>query len=243
MDVGSCVAGVSHVPEDQFQPRRARPIDEEVARSVGEMLEPLRHAMAEAREAGLGDTAPAFCFDPVRAAGGESPATPWDTPGGPAAEPAPRSEADLTALSAAELAAEIRRGGISPADVLAAHLARIRAVDGGLHAFLTVVPADGAMLSDGPLRGVPFGVKDMVETAGIRTTGGSKVRDQYVPDGDAVVVRRLRAAGGVLLGKLNTHEFAAGGTGENQAFGSARNPWDPSRVPGGSSSGSAVAVA
>ncbi len=95
----------------------------------------------------------------------------------------------------------------------------------------------------GPLHGIPISLKDLVATQGIRTTAGSKILADWVPEADATVVRKLKEAGAVILGKANQHEFAYGPTGVNPHYGTARNPWDPSRIPGGSSSGSGVAVA
>src|SRR5208282_1582012 len=95
----------------------------------------------------------------------------------------------------------------------------------------------------GPLHGIPIPIKDNIETEGIRTTAGSKILATYVPDRDAEVVMKLRRAGAVVIGKTNLHEFAYGITTENPHYGSTRNPWDTARVPGGSSGGSAVAVA
>jgi aspartyl-tRNA(Asn)/glutamyl-tRNA(Gln) amidotransferase subunit A len=193
----------------------------------------------------LWDVEPGFSFDPVAAAGGEAPLTPWDDgPQAPAPDvPAGEPEGDLTALSVAELASLIRRGRVSPGQVAAAHLERIAALDGRINAFLLRLDPPAAELPEGPVRGVPFGLKDIIETAGVRTTGGSRQRLDYVPERDADVAARIRSAGGVLLGKLNTHEFAAGATGDNVHFGPARNPWNLERLCGGSSSGSAAAVA
>jgi aspartyl-tRNA(Asn)/glutamyl-tRNA(Gln) amidotransferase subunit A len=95
----------------------------------------------------------------------------------------------------------------------------------------------------GPLHGIPIGLKDLYATAGVRTTAGSKILADWVPTEDSTVARKLRQAGAVLLGKLNTHEFAYGGTTINPHYGPTRNPWDPARVPGGSSGGSGAAIA
>ena len=93
------------------------------------------------------------------------------------------------------------------------------------------------------LRGIPIAVKDLYETAGIRTTAGSKFFSEYIPDNDAFVLEKIKQAGAALVGKTNTHEIALGVTGNNPHYGTARNPWDTTRIPGGSSSGSAIAVA
>src|SRR3989442_2837570 len=102
----------------------------------------------------------------------------------------------------------------------------------------------GAGRRAGPLHGVPYGPKDLYNTRGVRTTGGSKILADFVPTDDATVVSRLRAAGAIVLGKLNMHEFAYGPEGLNAHYGDARNPWDAGthRIAGGASSGSGVAV-
>jgi aspartyl-tRNA(Asn)/glutamyl-tRNA(Gln) amidotransferase subunit A len=165
--------------------------------------------------------------------------------------------ADLVWASMTELARMIATKEVSPVDVVRAHLDRISALDGRLHAYITVC-ADAALdaaraaeaalaagAAPGPLHGVPYALKDLFETAGVRTTGGSKILAESVPTRDATVVKRLRQAGAILLGKLNMHEFAYGPEGLNDHYGHARNPWDraEARIAGGSSSGSGVAVA
>jgi aspartyl-tRNA(Asn)/glutamyl-tRNA(Gln) amidotransferase subunit A len=160
-------------------------------------------------------------------------------------------------MSVADLARLIATKEVSPVEIVRAHLDRIAALDGGLHAFITVT-ADAALAaaraaegelaagrSLGPLHGVPFALKDLFDTAGVRTTGGSKILADRVPTADSTVARRLRAGGAILLGKLNMHEFAYGPEGRNDHYGTSRNPWDAAeaRIPGGSSSGSGVAVA
>jgi aspartyl-tRNA(Asn)/glutamyl-tRNA(Gln) amidotransferase subunit A len=165
--------------------------------------------------------------------------------------------ADLIYASAADLARLISGKEVSPVEVVRAHLERITSLDGPLKAFITVT-ADAALAAAreaeaavvagrrlGPLHGVPLGLKDLYDTAGVRTTGGSKILRERVPAADATVVRRLREAGMIVLGKLNMVEFAFGPEGRNPHYGHARNPWDASthRMAGGSSSGSGVAVA
>lgn len=162
---------------------------------------------------------------------------------------------DPTLLTIAELAPLFRRRALSPVEVVRAVLARIDALEGQLGAYVTVL-RDGALAAAaeaereigagayrGPLHGIPIALKDLVATRGIRTTAGSRVLADWVPDRDATIVDRLRQAGAILLGKTHLHEFAYGPTGVNPHYGTPRNPWDPARIPGGSSSGSGVAVA
>ena len=149
----------------------------------------------------------------------------------------------------------IRARKISPVELLEATLQRIEALNPKLNAFITIAgeqARDAARKAEreilrkryrGPLYGIPIALKDNIETEGLRTTAGSKILADFVPDEDAVVVRALRRAGAIIVGKTNLHEFAYGITTENPHYGPARNPWDLERVAGGSSGGSAVAVA
>jgi len=154
---------------------------------------------------------------------------------------------DIAFASALELAARVRAREVSPAELVDLYLARIERLDPQLNAFVTV-DADGARAAaaaelTGPFAGVPLPIKDLNETAGLRTTYSCKAFAGYVPDFDAAVVRRIRDAGFVVLGKTNTPEFGTLGITESELNGDCRNPWDPTRTPGGSSGGAAAAVA
>ena len=153
------------------------------------------------------------------------------------------------------LSAAIRTGEAAVPEVVDAALERIRACDDALNAFIVVLDDAARAEADaaareiaagryrGPLHGVPVSVKDLIDVAGVPTTAASRVPRGAAPVADAPVVARLRAAGAIVIGKCNLHEFAFGTTGEDSAFGPARHPLDPGRSPGGSSSGSAVSVA
>lgn len=162
---------------------------------------------------------------------------------------------ELSWLSLADLASAIQRREVTSLGATKASLDRIAMLDPQLNAFITIT-ADDAMreaaaadreIADGRLRGhlhgVPIALKDLCDTRGVRTTAASGVYADRIPDEDAEVVRRLREAGAISLGKLNMHEFAYGGTSHVTYFGPPRNPWDPDRITGGSSGGSANAVA
>jgi len=166
---------------------------------------------------------------------------------------APKNE--LCFLSIREASQMLRRRKISPVELLDAVLERIERLNPELNAFITVAAeqarADARRAEReiargrhrGPLHGIPLPLKDNIETQGIRTTAGSKILADFVPTRDADVVSALRQAGAVIIGKTNLHEFAYGITNENPHYGPARNPWDRTRVSGGSSGGSAVALA
>jgi amidase len=161
----------------------------------------------------------------------------------------------LCYLSAVDLAARVRTGQVSARDVVAAHLARIERVNPKVNAIVTLVAeramADAARADDaqarkaslGPLHGLPVAHKDLVDTAGIRTTRGSPFYRDHVPARDALIVSRIRAAGAITLGKTNTPEFGAGSQTFNTVFGATRNPYDVSKTSGGSSGGAAAALA
>ncbi len=158
-------------------------------------------------------------------------------------------------LSIAEASDLLRRREISPVDLTNACLARIEQLNPRLNAFITVMH-DSALAEAreaeheiaagrwrGPLHGIPIGLKDLIDTAGTKTTCGSALFAERVPTEDAEVVQRLKAAGTVLIGKQNMQEFAWGGTSASSYYGPVRNPWDVERIAGGSSGGSAAAVA
>jgi amidase len=162
---------------------------------------------------------------------------------------------DLCFLPAVELASHIRRKQVSAREVMAAHLAQIERVNPQVNAIVTLVAEQAmadAMRADealargelsGPLHGIPVAHKDLVDTAGIRTTHGSPFYRDNVPSHDALIVTRVRSAGALTLGKTNTPEFGAGSQTFNTVFGATRNPYDLTRTCGGSSGGSAVALA
>jgi aspartyl-tRNA(Asn)/glutamyl-tRNA(Gln) amidotransferase subunit A len=160
----------------------------------------------------------------------------------------------LTQLSLIEIRDALRRGEVSSTAVTQALLDRIVAIDNDVKSYLTLMDESAlaqaatadqrlAQGDDAPLLGVPIAVKDIICTAGTLTTAGSKILENFVPPYNAFVVDQLEAAGAVILGKTNTDEFAMGSSTENSAFFTTRNPWDLTRVPGGSSGGSAAAVA
>jgi aspartyl-tRNA(Asn)/glutamyl-tRNA(Gln) amidotransferase subunit A len=165
------------------------------------------------------------------------------------------SAGQLPLLDFSEASRAVQKKEVSPVELTQACLARIEKLNPKLNAFITVT--DTAALEDarkaeaeiargewkGPLHGIPLAVKDLIKTAGVKTTAASAVLQENVPTADAEVIRRLKSAGAILLGKLNLHEFAYGGSGIIGHFGPARNPWNTAHVTGGSSSGSAAAVA
>jgi aspartyl-tRNA(Asn)/glutamyl-tRNA(Gln) amidotransferase subunit A len=164
------------------------------------------------------------------------------------------TDTDLAYLTVRDAGRLLRSREVSSVELTQAALRRIDEVDQYFSAFITVTADVALMLAeaadrmmrqgtDTALTGVPMAAKDILSTRGITTTCGSRVLEHYVPQYSATATRRLEEAGAVLLGKTNMDEFAMGSSNENSAFGPVRNPWDPERVPGGSSGGSAVAVA
>ena len=146
----------------------------------------------------------------------------------------------------AQIAKNIRDGTVSVKEVAAFYLKRAEQFNPRLNAFITLndrLLEDAEKAPDGPLRGIPLGIKDMFCTRGIRTTAASRMLENFISPYDATVVERLKNAGALILGKCNHDEFAMGSTGEHSFFGVSKNPWDVKRTAGGSSGGSAAAVA
>src|SRR5207302_2591861 len=158
-------------------------------------------------------------------------------------------------MGIAEISEQVRRGVISPAKLTKDCLHNIEKLNPTINAFITVT-AESALSKAraaeaeiqagrwrGPLHGIPIGLKDLIDTAGVRTTAASALFKDRVPAEDAEVVRRLKEAGAVMIGKQNLHEFAFGGSSIISAYGEVHNPWDVARIAGGSSGGGAAAVA
>jgi aspartyl-tRNA(Asn)/glutamyl-tRNA(Gln) amidotransferase subunit A len=165
-----------------------------------------------------------------------------------------RSSLNIVNLTIRDLSTAISSGDISPLDLIEATLERISRLNPELNAFITVLEksarqdAKSAELLikqgkyKGPLHGIPVCLKDLIYMKGVRSTSGSKILSDFVPDYDSTVVKKLKDAGAIIVGMNNTHEFACGITNINPHYGSSKNPWDISRMSGGSSGGSAVAV-
>jgi amidase len=160
---------------------------------------------------------------------------------------------EITSLSAARLCELIRRRALSPVEIMEAHLRRAEQINPALNAIITFAPdalrqaraAERLLMSDEllpPFHGLPLTVKDTIATAGLRTTSGSRVRANNIPNADATAVARLRAAGAIVYGKTNASELALDYSTDNPLFGRTNNPHDPERTPGGSSGGCAAAV-
>lgn len=171
---------------------------------------------------------------------------------------APTTDTDLAFASISEIGRLFRKRKLSPIELTKLMLSRISKLDAELNSFVTVTPElalDQAKQAErklysrkssrdrGPLQGVPISLKDNIYTRDVRTTAGAKILAKFVPQRDATVVAQLKEAGAVMLGKTNMHEFAYGVTSDNPHFGPVHNPWDVSRIPGGSSGGSAASVA
>ena len=162
-------------------------------------------------------------------------------------------KSEIPFLTVAQLSERIKNRAVSPVEAVEAYLDRIDNLNGTLYAYLTVcrdeamqAARESEQASDqgeykGPMHGIPVAVKDQINTSGIRTTAGTPIFNDFVPDEDATVMANLKSAGAILLGKLNMTEF--GTTSLSHAFDTARNPWDPTRFTGGSSSGSGGATA
>lgn len=162
---------------------------------------------------------------------------------------------NLCRQTIAEQARLIHRKEVSPVEVVSSVLQQIEKLNSRVNAYITVMPEEALTAprkaeeeiasgqDRGPLHGIPVAVKDLFYTRGIRTTGGSKILKDFVPGEDATVVTRLKEAGAVIVGKTNMHEFAFGPVNTNPHFGDVHNPWDLTRVTGGSSGGSGAAVA
>ena len=166
-----------------------------------------------------------------------------------------QTERDLHYLTIRQAADLLRERKLSPVELTRAFLDRIERLDGRLQAYITVLPEEAMAQAQraeaeimagryrGPLHGIPIALKDLYDTAGVRTTAGSRVMADRVPAEDATTSSRLKAAGAVLLGKLAMHEFAAAGPDPTSGFPIARNPWNSDHITGGSSTGSAAATA
>src|SRR5437762_8341355 len=162
---------------------------------------------------------------------------------------------DVQNLTIREAAARIQRSALSPVELTDALLQRIERVNKTLNAYITVCAQQAREIAQaaetmiragyhlGPLHGIPIAIKDNIYTRGIRTTAGSKILGDFVPDEDATVITRLKRAGALIIGKTNLHEFAWGGTTDNPHYGTCRNPWNPERFPAGSSGAPGAAVA
>jgi len=164
-------------------------------------------------------------------------------------------DTEICYMSTVDMAQAIKTRKLSPVEVINAILSRIERLNPKINAYCTL-PVESArrqareaeakvMKGDklGPLHGVPMSIKDLTYTEGVRTTSGSKMYENFIPDHDAIIVERLKAAGAIMLGKTNTPEFGFMGVTDNRLFGPTRNPWNLERHAGGSSGGAAAEVA
>ena len=162
---------------------------------------------------------------------------------------------DICFLSVTEMVEAIKTKSLSPVEVMDAILSRVEQLNPRINAYCTLVIGTArvqakeaeAMVMRGehlePLHGIPVSIKDLITTNGIRTTGGSKIYENFIPQTDAIVVERLKAAGDIIIVKTNTSEFGATFFTDNKVFGPTRNPWKLNLTPGGSSGGAAASVA
>ena len=165
------------------------------------------------------------------------------------------TDVNLCYASVRALSELVSKKQVSPVEIIEAHLQRISETEPVLNSFITLLAYEAqeaarraeAMINRGnhlgPLHGIPVGLKDLFNTGGVKTTSGSRIFDNYVPIEDCTVASKFRAAGAILIGKLNMHQFAYGPTGENPDYGHMHNPWDPEKIAGGSSGGSGSAAA
>jgi aspartyl-tRNA(Asn)/glutamyl-tRNA(Gln) amidotransferase subunit A len=220
---------------------------DELAEAAGRLLDPVAAHLREAGPTRLFDRPPAFVFDPV-AASSYVP-QPVELPhAAESASPAHRARHEAVSdpewCDPVDLGERIRSGQFDRSEVLERFARRIRRWDPVVNAFACVtLGQDRAQDAEGSLSGVPVGVQDMICTRGVPTAAGSRILQGFIPEEDANAWARLSGAGALLAGKLNTQEFAAGTTGENDWTGPVRNPWNPSRHAGGAAGGAGAAVA
>ena len=162
---------------------------------------------------------------------------------------------EICYMSAGSLSKLVENKKVSPVEIVDAHLSRIDATEPILNSFITLLADESRIAArqaekdiqsgkyKGPLHGIPVALKDLYNTAGVRTTSGSKIFDTFIPAEDCTVASKFHQAGAILIGKLNMHPFAYGPTGENLDYGHMHNPWNPEMITGGSSGGSGSAVA
>lgn len=225
----------------------AEAVDDRLEAEMEVYLGPIRSAFALPEAEVSADAVPAGGFDPAAFGHRPSGRGPWRPAPDDETAALPGSVEDLVYLPMTELAQLVRTGALSAREAVEAYGARIERLNPVLNAFIAPTLEAALRAADarprGRLGGVPMAIKDIIEVAGLPTTGGSRLLRERVSTEDAAVWQRLRAEGALLLGKSHTHEFAAGPTGENETFGPAHNPWATDRLTGGSSSGSAAAVA